>query len=284
MDNKVFRVKRLRAQIKRFAPIFFLLIALFFLFGIKNSHPLLEASRIKTLNFFTPVINVLYTPIEWIKSISSNIQNIFSVYNLNKKLLKENANLRQKTLLLDNLALENERLKRQWNYISLPYVLKISTSVISDENFMSSKTVLTPAGKQHGVKKGFTALTHHGLLGRVITTGNKFSRILLLTDYTSQIPVMIGPKRILAIASGNNSDLLELTSFPEESSFQIGDEVLTSGYGGVFPPGLKVGYITNISDNTIYIHPSFLKEQLDVIQLVDFGLLGILEETGACRE
>lgn len=283
MENRAFRVKRMRAQLKRFAPVLFLMIALFSLWFAKSSLPAVEYARRWTLNTVTPVWAVIITPLNWINAGIDHIQDFFLTYLENDKLKQENATLKQNMVLFDYLKMENERLKKQYHYIDLPIVSIVSAPVLSSET-EKAQTLLTPAGTKDGIKKGFVALSPQGLVGRVLSTGYGYSRILLLTDLTSRIPVMVGPQRFLALAIGTDEDTLTLTALPDDVCYNIGDEVLTSGHGGVFPAGLRVGAITDIQEDIITVRPTFLKEKIETIQLIDFGLTGLLSEATSCQE
>ena len=283
MENRAFRVKRMRAQLKMFAPVLFLMVALFSLWFARSSLPAVEYARSVVLNATTPVWTVMTTPIEWANTGITSVRDFFLTYSENQKLKEENRALKQQMTLFDYLAIENERLKKQYHYIDLPITSIVSAPVLSSET-ERAQTVLTPAGKKDGIKKGFVALSPNGLIGRVLSTGYGYSRILLLTDLTSRIPVMVGPRRFLALAVGTDKDSLTLTALPDEVVYRVGDEVLTSGHGGVFPAGLRVGVITNIQEDNITVKPTFLKEKLETIQLIDFGLTGLLSEATSCQE
>ena len=88
-----------------------------------------------------------------------------------------------------------------------------------------------------------SVLTGDGLIGRLIETGENTSRILLVTDINSRVPIIIEGTTLHAIMRGVNTDTPELIFFPRESEIAEGARVIPSGHGGIYPPRLPVGRI-----------------------------------------
>ena len=139
-------------------------------------------------------------------------------------------------------------------------------------------------GSKDGIKRGFVALYNEGVLGRIEAVGRHTSQILLLTDYASRVPVLVGSKRFLAVVVGDNSSLLKLTALPEGAEVSVGDYVSTSGHSGVYPPGLAIGTVTRIDDeDDIWVKPFVSREDTPFVTIVDYGLDGLLD-THECPE
>ena len=102
-----------------------------------------------------------------------------------------------------------------------------------------------PAAEQ-GVARGQAAIAEGGLVGRLTEIGSRAARVLLITDLNSRIPVVIHGSRTSAVLAGDNSDRPRLVFASEPKAIRIGDRVVTSGEGGVFPPGLPVGVVAAI--------------------------------------
>jgi rod shape-determining protein MreC len=81
------------------------------------------------------------------------------------------------------------------------------------------------------------------LLGRIVEAGRRTSRVLLLTDVNSRVTVLIGTNQVRAIMTGDNSAFPRITMLPQEASLDHGEEIVTSGIGGMFPRGLKLGVV-----------------------------------------
>lgn len=107
-----------------------------------------------------------------------------------------------------------------------------------------AQTVLANAGSLQGVVPGAVALNEGGLVGRVIQLGDRSSRILLVSNYQSQLPVLGEVSGVRAIMQGKDRDRGVLKDLPEASDFIEGERVLSSGEGGAFPRGLVAGTVT----------------------------------------
>ena len=132
--------------------------------------------------------------------------------------------------------------------------------------------------RKDGIKRGFTVLYNDGLLGRIESVGYATSQVLLLTDYTSRVPVFVGKQNYPAVLSGDNSSLLKLHLLPEDAVVSVGDYVSTSGQGGVYPKGLAVGEIVKIRKDVIYVRPFVSREDTQFVRVVDFNQSGLIEK------
>jgi rod shape-determining protein MreC len=106
--------------------------------------------------------------------------------------------------------------------------------------------------------------------------GLRSARFLLLTDINSHLPVMLEGSRAKAILTGDNSDRPRLNYLSPSSNASPGDRVVTSGHGGVFPPGMPIGVISSVQDGIARVEPFVHRHQLEYVTVVDYGLAGIL--------
>lgn len=103
--------------------------------------------------------------------------------------------------------------------------------------------------------KNQPVITEEGVVGRVLDRGETVTRVLLITDIKSRIPVMVAGTDSHAILAGTNGELLEVTRATQQAPMKVGDFLVTSGCGGVFPAGLPVAEIVSVNDNSIYARP-----------------------------
>ena len=132
-------------------------------------------------------------------------------------------------------------------------------------------TVLVNAGADQGVVKGMAAVNERGLVGRVIEVGRRSARVLLLTDFNSRVPVMVEPSRDQAILAGDNSREPGLIFLPLHPRMAVGQRVVTSGRGGVLPPGLAVGVISAIDEDKVAVAPVVDWDRLEYVRLLEYG-------------
>jgi rod shape-determining protein MreC len=141
------------------------------------------------------------------------------------------------------------------------------------------RAAMVNAGSDQGVARGQAAIAEGGLIGRLTEIGNRAARILLITDLNSRIPVAIPASRTSAVLAGDNSERPRLVFASEPKAIKIGDRVVTSGDGGVFPPGLPVGVVAALDQDGARVEPYAELSQLDYVLLIDYGLAGDLPQS-----
>ncbi len=136
-----------------------------------------------------------------------------------------------------------ESYERILNVMGEPPERGVTARVTTEIRGPFARTLLANAGRRQGVAPGSVALNEGGLVGRVIHLGERSSRILLISDYSSRVPVMGEISGLRAILRDGDADSGRLLDFPEPGGFAEGERILTSGDGGVFPRGLVVGTV-----------------------------------------
>jgi len=137
--------------------------------------------------------------------------------------------------------------------------------------------MILSAGSREGVRKGQAVITGAGLIGRVQEVGLRSSRLLLLADLNSRVPVVIESSRVRGVVAGTNGETLRLVHLPPDVVAAPGDRIVTSGHGGALPPGIPVGIVAAVGEAGIEVEPFVDPARLEVVQVLDYGLDGIIE-------
>ncbi len=136
----------------------------------------------------------------------------------------------------------------------------IAAQLVLDSGGPFTRTLVANAGADHGVRAGYIAVNENGLIGRVVTVGQRSARILMLDDYNSRIPVMGEASRVRAVLAGQATRPPELYTAPFQMqaprldfivgahSLREGERIITSGDGGIFPRGIPVGVARRSGD------------------------------------
>jgi rod shape-determining protein MreC len=204
-----------------------------------------KKARETVIDAAAPALTLLAGPISYIQGVVGNISDYFNVLEQNQALREENAELRQwmnEALALRETLATYERLQ---SYLKPPEVSPIDAFVVGESNDAFAHSMIVNAGAKDGVERGQAVVDDRGLVGRIVNSGNTASRILLLTDVQSRIPVYIEGAEQEGILVGKTSTKPAI-SFIESSdpvTFAPGQRVLTSGAGGVLPRGIPVGTI-----------------------------------------
>jgi len=194
-----------------------------------------------------------------------------------QKIKKENELLRRR---LDELIFKersyyreiqiaNQRLERLLNFKEkTPYRL-IPTRVVAYSLESFFKEIYINKGKKDGIKEGMSVVNADGLVGKVVEVYSNQSKVMLIIDNRSKVGVRVQRTRDVGILQGTgNPNECRLLYILTKSKLEKGDSVITSGLGGLFPPGIPAGYISHIEKN-----PSYLFQKIKVKPAVDFGKL-----------
>ena len=150
--------------------------------------------------------------------------------------------------LAETMALRMARYEKLLDLVGETQGQAVTARVVVEENGPFAASKIANAGASNGVREGFAAINEHGLVGRVVRVGEYTSRILLLTDFASRIPVMgtkSGDRALLVGDNGSSARLLE----PETPDQIIPGEVwVTSGDDGKMPLGVRVGTARKVGD------------------------------------
>ncbi|MBO6580235.1 MAG: rod shape-determining protein MreC [Thalassospira sp.] len=268
----------LRTALHRFAFILLILSAFGLMLLGKADTVLIERIRAASADLVSPVMNVISRPAASINELTDKIYNLAHLYEENERLRRENQQLLAWQQAARNLSHENARLRDLASYTSPPALHLVTSRVIADMGGAYAHSVMISAGSRDGVAKGQAVISDEGLIGRVAEAGYQASRVLLITDINSRVPVVVENSRDRAFLSGDNTNRPLLTFLTADAAVAPGDRILTSGHGGAFPPGIPIGVVSSVSENAVRVAPMFRRHQLEYLRVADYGLQGILSE------
>ena len=245
------RVARLALPIKVLAQRFafgILVIGAFALMLLgKADSALTERLRFLINDALTPVMTVLAQPIASVNRGIEAVDDFVYVYSENARLRRENERLLSWQDAARRLEQQNASYRSLLNATVDARTTFVSARVIADAGAPFVKTLIIDAGGRDGVTKAQAVINEGGLVGHIVETGERASRLLLLTDLNSRVPVVVETSRVRAILAGDNTDRPELQFVGDGAPLQLGERIVTSGHGGVFPSGIPIGLVTQIS-------------------------------------
>jgi len=219
------------------------ILALGLVLAGKAQSSLFDHARAYFSDWTSPLLETVRIPVKAVSNWTGGIGNYFDVYQENLRLKEDNARLRQ----WQNAALVLEqRVKRYQlllNAVPDPSFGAVTAHVIGRANRPFLNTMILDAGKAQGVKPGEAVVDARGMIGRVFLAGDHTSWVILLTDLNSRIPVAIEPGNIQAIMSGDNTSAPALETLGQGVQLKEGDQIVTSGDGGLLPSGLQIGTV-----------------------------------------
>lgn len=218
----------------------------------------------------SPVGNVISAPVHWTHDGLESLRGYFFAVSENRKLKLELAAERSWRDRYVATDLENQRYRALLGVATDPPLPHVFAHTVSDARGPFANTRLADVGADKGVTEGNPVLSEHGVVGRVVGVSDHVSRILLLTDLESHMPVLVVRTNGRAILSGDGGPTPKLDYVRSSAALQEGDRILTSGDGGVFPRGLPVGTVEKGLDGQWRVALDADASPIDDVQILLF--------------
>jgi rod shape-determining protein MreC len=217
-----------------------------------------------------PVGGVLSTPVRWTHGALDYVRGYFFAVSENRTLKAELHGAQSTRDQLEQAQLEIARLKAVLGIKTDPPLPQVAAETISDSRGPFANTRLANAGREQGVTEGNPVLSEHGLVGRIVGVSDHVSRILLLTDAESRVPVILMRTNGRAVLTGDGGGSPKVDYVRTALALREGDRVLTSGDGGVFPRGLPVGTVVKGFDGGWRVALDSDAAPIDYVQILLF--------------
>lgn len=266
----------IRILAKKFAIVILFISAFVLMLLNKTETVLVEKTSSLATDVVSPMVDVLVIPARSIAGMYDYFRGLKDVYKDNRELREENKRLLalyDKTRVLE---VENRLLSNLLNYVPPAEAKYVTARVVAEEGDGFSHSVIAYTGDSRNVRKGQVALGERGVIGRVDKVGQMYSKIIMITDINSKIPVMVERTRVRGVLSGDNTPAPKMIFIPLDAELNVGDRIVTSGVAGVFPPGLPVGRVSSVEKNNVKIKPFNSLGSLEFVRIVDYGLDGII--------
>ena len=261
------------APLRRLITVVLLLI-LFGLFVVwRIDNPRVEKFRALVIDTFVPNFEWILRPMTSVVKLAQDYQSYEKLLEQNKELRRELQQMKSWKEAALQLEQENARLL-DLNQLRLDSKLThVSGIVIADSGSPFRQSVLLNIGSRDGIQDGWAAMDGLGLVGRISGVGSSTSRVILLTDNASQIPVIVQPSGQRAILMGDNSFAPPVEFIENVDLVRPGDRVITSGGGGVLPAGLLVGTLAMDPNGRLRARLVADYERLEFLKVLrDYGI------------
>jgi rod shape-determining protein MreC len=218
----------------------------------KAQSGLFDKARAHVTDLMAPALEKVRAPVAGFDRWIGSVAEIFTVYEQNLKLKDENARLRQWRNVAIVLQGRVGRYQALLHAVPDPLMNRVLARVIGRASRPFLQTMILDAGRENHALPGQAVVDARGMIGRIYLTGQRTSWVILLTDLNSRIPVTIAASsgntgNIQAIMAGDNTAFPSLDMVSHTVTLHAGDQVTSSGDGGLLPAGLPIG--TVVSDN-----------------------------------
>ena len=270
----MFKKNRINSNIRKksygsyFLSLLFLLAFFLILF---NKTDYFLANKVKDLgiDLASPVTRFISAPVTILMNIGVRLNNIQHLEKDNLKLKEEIIRLKKwQTLAIKN-SRENRVFKRLLNSTSHEVDIIKTASVINQSPGIYTKLVTINAGINFNIEKDLAVINEKGLVGKIIFSSNKNSKILLVNDPTSSIPVRTLSDSSYSILSGTSDGKYLISSFTKDNILpKVGDLLVTSGNAKIFPRDILVAKVIKVNLDNYIALPYVDFNNLNYVQVV----------------
>lgn len=224
---------------------FLIFLSLSLLLLSRLHHSQIADLRWRVASFFAPLLQAATVPTAPIREFAGAISSQIDMTAELERLRTENQKLSGWDWRAQQLEAKLADLEAQMKVVPQQGFEFVTSRVIADSSGAFARSVMIDSGEKQRVKPGYPVVNADGLVGRVVDVGPNSARVLIASDLNSRIPVSVGASGVRAILAGDNEPEPRLLYLPEGAEVRVGDAVGTSGIGGLFPAGLRIGVVSD---------------------------------------
>ncbi len=213
---------------------------------VRHERAVVNFTRQALLFAFSPFIQVTAVVVGGVTDAWHNYVDLRHVREENQRLQGQAASMQRRIQQLEEQALETQRLQRLLALRDNGRLDGLAARVVGKDPTNWFKTILVNRGSRDGVKRNMPVISPDGLVGRVLEATLTTSTVQLFTDPVSAVGGLLQRTRVTGIVSGGLAAGARVRYLPLLADVAVGDEVITSGMGGVFPKGIPIGRITAV--------------------------------------
>jgi len=200
------------------------------------------------LEITAPVERVVSAPIDGVTNFFEEYVDLLGVRADNRRLLRRIAEIESENLQFREALVSSGHLARVASMRDEIEIPMLPAEVVGLDVAPWFRSVLVDRGAEHGVAPGYPVITHEGVVGVVTATSDHAAKTMLLLDRQSSVDALVQRSRARGVVRGIGRDHLEFEFVVRGADVVVGDEVVTSGLGGIYPKGLRLGRVGELRD------------------------------------
>ena len=252
--------------LKKYGVMTFVIVALlvaliFFLLNIPNNRAANMPER-ALQNTFAPVMKLATTTSNFFLNIWNGYINLADTRKDNVRMIQEIKELNTRVVTAEEALLENQRLKRLLDMRETIRESTVTALVIGEDMSSWFSSVTIDRGSSSGIREGMAVVAADGVVGQIVKVSSESSRVLLLTDHASGISATVQRSRTRGVVKGRGEKGCSFQFVTRDEDVQLGDQLIASGIGGMFPKGARIGEVSMVKRGeyglfqTITVRPS----------------------------
>ncbi len=268
MSSSTGNSQNYRRSIRRvlLSVVCLVLLGLFFLWRIDNAR--VENLRVHLIDRFAPSLEWTVKPLARTARMIADLRAYQRVYEQNAELRRDLQRMQGWREAALQLEQKNARLLALNNVRLSPRLTFVTGEVIADSGSPFRRSAMLNVGTDDRVEDGSVVVDGFGVVGRIAGASGGTSRVLFVTDGSSRVPVEIMPSGQRAIATGDNSPAPLLEFLDQSAEIRLGERVLTSGAGGLYPAGFLVGHVAMGPDGRRRVQVAADFAGLDYVRII----------------
>jgi len=239
---------RVLARHRRVVILAVVLLAAFLLMTAQVRHDRAVVSFVRQAILFTasPFIKLTAVTVGSVSHVWQNYVDLRGLRQENLRLQREAAIQQRRIDQLEEQVLETQRLQGLLAMREAWRAEFVAARVVGKDATNWFKTILIDRGSRAGMRRNLPVVAPDGLVGRIVEVTPSTAKVQLITDPVSAAGALMQRTRVTGIVTGNLGAGLRVRYLPLLADVVVGDEVVTSGMGGIFPKGIPVGRVTAV--------------------------------------
>jgi rod shape-determining protein MreC len=210
--------------------------------------------RIPEIDWFESQVTSVVMPLQaMLAKGTRQVRDMWYGYVDLREVRQENIRLRQQAAALqDELSryreayLSQQRLRALLDFRSLAFPDAVPAEVLGVDPSLWAEAITINKGSDHHLQKDAAIVTHQGLVGHVVKLAPRYATVLLLTDRRSAVDALVQRTRARGIVFGKSQDQLTFRYVSVRDKVEVGDEIISSGLGDLYPKGIRIGTVISV--------------------------------------
>ena len=226
------------------------------------------------MNLMAPLYGVVARMNGFASNVWTDYLNLVGVRKENLKLKETVKLLNSRLIETGEAAAANERLQALLQLRNSLHAPAMAAVIIGEDSSSWFKTVVIDRGSVDGLREGMPVVANDGVVGQLVKVAAGSSRVLLLTDHASGIAAVVQRSRARGVVKGTGGGRCSLEFAQQDDDVKVGDAIITSGIGGIFPKGLPIGEVTMVKKGeygifqTVEVRPRVNLDRLEELLVI----------------